>query len=208
MRGFGRSALAVIGGTALLAAALGVVAVSRANADTAATFAATLTGAQEVPPNSSPAVGVALVQIEGTRITYQVNVSNTANIVAAHIHLGQPGVAGPIVLTLQTPTPLKGAFTGTLAFATVINPPLEGPLAGQPISALLDQIAAGNAYVNVHTNDAIPPANTGPGDFPGGEVRGQLGPAAAGTPPPAGGPIPPTVDSGALRPGAERGRGR
>ncbi len=207
MRGFGRSALAVIGGAVLLAAALAVVAVTRANADTAATFAATLTGAQETPPNSSPAMGIALVQIEGTRITYQVNVSNTANIVAAHIHLGKPGVAGPIVLTLQTPTPIKGSFTGTLAFATLVNPPLEGPLAGQPFSALLDQIAAGNAYINVHTNDAIPPGNTGPGDFPGGEIRGQLGPAAPGTSPPTGGPIPPTVDASVGR-GRGRGRGR
>jgi hypothetical protein len=29
-------------------------------------------------------------------------------------------------------------------------------------------------YVNVHTNDGVAPTNTGPGDFPGGEVRGQL----------------------------------
>src|SRR5262249_21762909 len=32
----------------------------------------------------------------------------------------------------------------------------------------------GNTYVNVHTNDGVPPANTGPGDFPGGEIRGQI----------------------------------
>jgi hypothetical protein len=32
----------------------------------------------------------------------------------------------------------------------------------------------GWAYVNVHTNDGIAPTNTGPGDFPGGEIRGQL----------------------------------
>jgi hypothetical protein len=33
---------------------------------------------------------------------------------------------------------------------------------------------AGTAYVNVHTNDNVPPPNTGPGDFPGGEIRGQI----------------------------------
>jgi len=32
----------------------------------------------------------------------------------------------------------------------------------------------GGAYVNVHTNDGVAPGNTGPGDFPGGEIRGQL----------------------------------
>ena len=39
---------------------------------------------------------------------------------------------------------------------------------------LLDAIRAGLTYVNVHTNDGVAPANTGPGDFPGGEIRGQL----------------------------------
>jgi hypothetical protein len=34
---------------------------------------------------------------------------------------------------------------------------------GQPLSALIDQIEAGNTYVNVHTS-----AHTG------GEIRGQL----------------------------------
>jgi len=34
--------------------------------------------------------------------------------------------------------------------------------------------ARGNAYVNVHTNDGMAPPNSGPGDFPGGEIRGQL----------------------------------
>jgi hypothetical protein len=26
----------------------------------------------------------------------------------------------------------------------------------------------------VHTNDGVAPPNTGPGDFPGGEIRGQV----------------------------------
>jgi hypothetical protein len=42
------------------------------------------------------------------------------------------------------------------------------------MSDLLAAIAAGDAYVNVHTNDGIPPTGTGPGDLPGGEVRGQV----------------------------------
>ena len=28
--------------------------------------------------------------------------------------------------------------------------------------------------VNVHTDNGVAPANTGPGDFPGGEIRGQI----------------------------------
>jgi hypothetical protein len=39
----------------------------------------------------------------------------------------------------------------------------------------LAKIRSGNAYVNVHTSDGVGPPNQGPGDFPGGEIRGQLG---------------------------------
>jgi hypothetical protein len=40
--------------------------------------------------------------------------------------------------------------------------------------SLLESIRAGGTYVNVHTNDGAGAVNTGPGDFPGGEIRGQL----------------------------------
>jgi hypothetical protein len=40
---------------------------------------------------------------------------------------------------------------------------LIGPLAGQPFSALLNQMQAGNTYVNVHTVQN-----------PAGEIRGQI----------------------------------
>jgi hypothetical protein len=38
----------------------------------------------------------------------------------------------------------------------------------------VEQMRAGNTYVNVHTNDGMGATNTGPGDFPGGEIRGQI----------------------------------
>jgi hypothetical protein len=34
-------------------------------------------------------------------------------------------------------------------------------------------LESGNTYVNVHTNDRVAPPDTGLGDFPGGEIRGQ-----------------------------------
>ena len=67
-----------------------------------------------------------------------------------------------------------GRFNGKIAEGTITAANLVGPLAGQPLSALVEAIQAGNAYVNVHTNDGVAPTNTGPGDFPGGEIRGQL----------------------------------
>jgi len=71
----------------------------------------------------------------------------------AHIHIAPPGVNGPIVEWLF---------------------PSTAPVAGHPLSELLAAMRNGGAYVNVQTNDGIPPTNTGPGDLPGGEIRGQL----------------------------------
>lgn len=51
---------------------------------------------------------------------------------------------------------------------------LTGPLAGMTLNDLVRAIEEGQVYVNVHTDDGIAPPDTGPGDFPGGEVRGQV----------------------------------
>lgn len=63
---------------------------------------------------------------------------------------------------------------GVLAEGTITSANLVGPLAGMDFSVLVAAIRAGGVYANVHTNDGVAPANTGPGDFPGGEIRGQL----------------------------------
>ena len=42
------------------------------------------------------------------------------------------------------------------------------------LAAVLAAMGSGATYVNVHTNDGVAPPNTGPGDFPGGEIRGQI----------------------------------
>jgi hypothetical protein len=67
-----------------------------------------------------------------------------------------------------------GRFSGVLAQGTVTEGDLIGPLAGQPFAALVEAMLAGNTYVNVHTDDGIAPAGTGPGDLPAGEIRGQI----------------------------------
>ena len=45
---------------------------------------------------------------------------------------------------------------------------------GSSLSDLVDELKAGNAYVNIHTNDGVDPPNSGPGDFRLGEIRGQF----------------------------------
>ncbi|MEP0762945.1 MAG: CHRD domain-containing protein [Chloroflexota bacterium] len=141
-------------------------------------FKAHLSAGEEVPTNDSRGQGQANFWLskDGTELRYRLNVANIENVVASHIHLAPAGVNGPVVAFLFGPAPAGGGrFDGVLAEGTITAANLVGPLAGQPLSALLDAIAAGNTYVNVHTNDGVAPAGTGPGDLPAGEIRGQIG---------------------------------
>jgi hypothetical protein len=56
-----------------------------------------------------------------------------------------------------------GRSQGTLGEGTITAASLVGGLLGQPLSALVDAMRAGNTYVNVHTLA-----------FPPGEIRGQI----------------------------------
>ncbi len=149
-------------------------------------FKTKLSGDQEVPPVGvvidTQARGKAEFKLskDGTELHYKLSVSRIENAFMAHIHIGPVGVNGPIVVwlfpsTAPVPGPLgAGLQHGKLAEGTITAADLVGPLAGHPLSDLIAAIQAGNAYVNVHTNDGVAPTNTGPGDFPGGEIRGQL----------------------------------
>ncbi len=140
-------------------------------------FRTHLTGDEEVPPNESAGQGQAIVRVndDETEIRYRLIASNIENVFASHIHVGAADVNGPVVAFLFGPVPAGGGRTdGVLATGTITDEDLVGPLAGQPLSALVEEIEAGNAYVNVHTDDGVGDANTGPGDLPGGEIRGQL----------------------------------
>jgi hypothetical protein len=159
-----RSVLAV----ATLVAALGLAAAGGA-VGTPATHVAPLSGAEEVPLNDSKARGIGMVKLsaDGESLSYKLNVANIQNVTQAHIHLAAVGVNGPIVAWLYPPAPpatlIPGRTDGELASGIITAANLVGPLAGQPLSALVDAIRSGNAYVNVHTSQ-----------FPPGEIRGQL----------------------------------
>ena len=140
-------------------------------------FAVHLTGDEEVPARATLAQGEAFFQIskDGTEIRYRLLVANIDNVIASHIHMGPAGVNAPVVAFLYgTVTPGGGRTDGVLAEGTITAANLVGPLAGHLLSDLITAMENGNAYVNVHTNDGVAPTNTGPGDFPGGEVRGQI----------------------------------
>lgn len=125
-------------------------------------FKAKLAGTEEVPPNESPAGGSAWVKINNDDIEYEVNVTDIDKVNAAHIHLGEKGKNGPVILTLykDDPTELK---TGKLAEANLTASNLEGPMKGKTGADLVKAIQDGTTYVNVHSTD-----------FPDGEIRGQL----------------------------------
>lgn len=140
-------------------------------------FRAHLRGREEVPPRDTPAQGEAVFGLRGNggALDFKLTVANIRNVVAAHIHLGARGINGPIVAFLFGPAgPGGGRTDGVLVGGTITAADLIGPLAGHRLSALLAEMRAGNAYVNVHTDDGLDGANTGPGDFPGGEIRGQI----------------------------------
>jgi hypothetical protein len=139
-------------------------------------YAVHLDGDTEVPANASLATGQAIFKLsaDGTSLDYKLIVANLDNPVAAHIHVGPPGVNGPVVALLFSAPPAGGIANGVIAQGTITAANLLGPLAGQPFAALVEALNSGNAYVNVHTNDGVPPAPTGPGDLPGGEIRGNF----------------------------------
>jgi CHRD domain len=139
-------------------------------------FVATLSGDDEVPTRDTQAVGVAKFKVseDGTALAFKINVANIDNVVAAHIHCGAVGVNGPVGVTLFGGAPGAGRTDGTLAEGTITAPDAGNACGWTDLAAVLAAIEAGNTYVNVHTNDGVPPANTGPGDFPGGEIRGQI----------------------------------
>ena len=153
-------------------------------------FGTHLTGAEEVftpvPPSTatpadSRAQGQAIFRVndDGT-VDFRLIASNIDNAFMSHIHCGASGTNGPIRMWLYPvigpsgpaggPPLNPGRHNGVLASGT-FNPTGVTCPDG---TTLINAIRAGLTYVNVHTNDGVAPANTGPGDFPGGEIRGQL----------------------------------
>jgi hypothetical protein len=147
-------------------------------------FNSPMDGAQEAPvPRDTQARGNAVYKLsaDGTHIEYKVIVANIENVFMAHIHMGPPGVSGPIVVWLYPGTtpgvtaPLGGGrLNGVIVQGSFGASDFVGPLAGHPLSDLLELMRSGGVYTNVHTNDGDLVVNEGPGDFPAGEIRGQI----------------------------------
>jgi len=152
-----------------------------------------MTGAEEVftptpPSTATPAdsrgQGEAIFRVnsDGT-VDFRVIASNIDNVIMSHIHCGLPGANGPIRMWLYpvigptgAPGPNgSGPHDGVLASGTFDPAGVICPASAVGTAMpLIDAMRAGLTYVNVHTNDGVDGTNSGPGDFPGGEIRGQL----------------------------------
>jgi hypothetical protein len=134
---------------AFTAATLGTVFVAPAHAATD-TISVVMSGSQEAPnPGDPNAIGSALITLDSGsgQVCVRFHVRNVDPLTAAHIHVGNPGVAGPVVIPL--PVPVNGFVSGcTTASTTLVQRIIDNPQ---------------KYYVNVHN-----PA------YPGGAMRAQL----------------------------------
>jgi len=124
---------------------------------TSTLFVANMTGNQEVPPTGSAATGTAIIQLQpdGQTLVAQVTTQNLPldQVILAHIHSpAPPGVNAPVRVNLFLGP--QGTFTN----------PFTGTMFPPAPPDVLNDMRNGQAYFNVHTVQ-----------FPGGEIRGQIG---------------------------------
>ncbi len=133
--------------------------------DDTADWRANLDAAQEVPAPTGAtanANGRAWITDNGTTLTWHLEYNGlTSNAIAAHIHRGAPGVAGPVIVGFTVIGRTEAITEGTIDM-TVADVATSAAETVSPDS-LRTLLNNGNAYVNVHTstNGA-------------GEIRGQV----------------------------------
>ncbi len=114
---------------------------------------ARIAGAQEVPAVATGASGLAVATLTDQGLSFRVTVNGLSGpITGAHFHNAAFGVNGGIV------RPITADFTGNTAMGMWTSDDFQ-PLT----AALIEDLLAGNLYINVHT-----------ADNPGGEIRGQV----------------------------------
>jgi hypothetical protein len=136
-------------------------------------FTAKLIGHNETPAVHTAGRGTLTLTVNSNNtLSYTLTYSglNTAAAMA-HVHFGQPDVAGGISFFLcggakpacPAGTTTTATVTGTVAPSDVLAIPTQGLAAGD-LAAIVAEIRAGFGYANVHTTSS-----------PAGEIRGQLG---------------------------------
>lgn len=110
-------------------------------------FSAELTGAQETPPNGSPASGAGLAIVNTRDLTFSASVVTTGMVeTVAHIHQAPPGAPGPVIFPMSKES-------GRVVWN------VQGTLTPAQLATMRN----GGFYFNVHSPT-----------FPEGEIRGQI----------------------------------
>lgn len=165
---------------AILAGLLGAAVTGLAlPARAQSSFAATLSGAQQTPPNASTATGTATLILSAAqdRLTYTITLVGldldglqtpadaTDDVTNLHIHGAAPGVAGPVRFGMIAPGDDADDIVINGAAGTITGSweETDALFFGGTLSTYLADLLAGNLYINVHTVA-----------FPPGEIRGQI----------------------------------
>ncbi|MCG8363734.1 MAG: PEP-CTERM sorting domain-containing protein [Pseudanabaenales cyanobacterium] len=180
----------------LLAGLVFLTTLGTVNAATAATlFRANLEGSQVVPSTPSSAGGFAtftlnddqtaleyFIQLDGLTLKSDISErTQPQDVTKIHLHVAAPGANGPHVLNIfglpsEDDGDLKinfatGALSGIWNDSDVVDlngNGLADPNETKPLTAFLDELFAGQLYVQVHTVEFDTPTG-----FPG-ELRGQI----------------------------------
>lgn len=134
-------------------------------------YTTSLSGGNEVPSVATETTGSANISFDenGSNMQYVVTVNNGNEITATHLHCGDPGENGPVVVTLFSNS--NGAdVDGHLASGDINNDDIADANCASPIgydidnlNELANAIDGGRIYVNVHSEA-----------HPIGVARGQL----------------------------------
>ena len=130
------------------------------------TFVTEMSGFEETPGAATLAKGFAGIQVshDDKTVYYSITVTDASTtLVAAHLHFGPRGEAGPIVVTLCSAATTPCQTEGQVTQGSFTEQNFEGPFSSDNLSRLIEEARAGNIYANVHS-----------GKYPGGEARGQL----------------------------------
>lgn len=143
----------IVGAVAVIALAFAGFALAASQGDSYAVSAKLKAGSEVPKPSGVPSGATgkftgAVVELanDKAKVTWKLTFSHlSGQAIAAHIHIGKVGKAGPVALALCGPCHSGQKGKGMLTHAQVAK------------------IEAGSAYVNVHTQKN-----------PGGEIRGQI----------------------------------
>jgi hypothetical protein len=159
-------------GVAALVLVVGLPSIAFSDSDNGR-FAATLTSFGETPTLSTAGHGSLRLQLNSQSMDYTLTFADiSANVLFAHLHLGEPALAGGVFAFLcggGGKPACTSPVSGTIAASDILTPMTGSPAVPQvsPVPFTLDAaeraIRAGAVYANVHSTN-----------FPAGEIRGQV----------------------------------